>query len=212
MDQLYLASSTAGFAPHVLLRELGVPFELKFLDLEAREHKQPAYLALNPLGRIPALLADGQPIAESGAICLWLADRHPQTGLAPSPEDVLRAPYLQWMFFLSNTVHATLMQYFYPQRYIEDPAQHDAAKRAGMAAAGDWFAEIERHLSGNGPYLLGDRISAADFYLFMLVRWGRHFDNPPASLPALGAFMQRLFERPAVKDAFAAEGTTERFF
>lgn len=212
MYQLYLASSTAGFAPHVLLRELNVPFELTFLDLEAREHKQPAYLALNPLGQIPALLADGQPIAESGAICLWLADRHLQTGFAPSPEDVLRAPYLQWMFFLSNTVHATLMQYFYPQRYIEEPAQHDAVKMAGIKAAGDWFAEIERHLSGNGPYLLGDRISAADFYLFMLVRWGRHFDKPPARLPALGAFMQRLFERPAVKAAFDAEGTTERFF
>lgn len=211
MYQLYLGSSTAGFAPHVLLRETGADFELKFLDMDAGEHKRPDYLRINPHGRVPTLVIDGQPMTESAAICLWLADRHPQAGLAPAGDDPQRAIYLQWMLFLASTVHGALMPYFYPQRYTSD-ANTDAVKQAAVTASTGWFEEINRHLAARGPYLLGERLSAADIYLFMLVRWGRHFANPPSRMPAIAAFMQRLFERASVREAFAAEGITERFF
>lgn len=212
MYQLHLGSSTAGFAPHILLREIGADFELRLLDIGAGEHKRPEYLAINPLGRVPTLVVDGRPLAETAAICLWLADRHADAGFAPAPQDPQRADYLQWMLFLSSTVHPALMPYFYPQRYTTDANGLDAAKQAAIIAAQGWFAVVEQHLAAGGPYLLGARISAADFYLFMLVRWGRHFEPRPAAQPALGAFMQRLLARPSVQAAFAAEGITERFF
>lgn len=211
MYQLYLGSSTAGFAPHILLREIGADFELKFLDIDAREHKQPEYLGINPFGRVPTLVFDGQPMAESAAICVWLADRHPQAGFAPASGEPQRAAYLQWMLFLASTVHGALMPFFYPQRYTSD-ANIDAVKQAAVTASTAWFAEVDRHLAAGGPYLLGEKLSAADFYLFMLVRWGRHFAEPPSRMPAIAAFMRRLFERACVRDAFAAEGIAERFF
>lgn len=211
MYQLFLGSSTAGFAPHILLRELGVEFELKLLDLEAGEHKRPEYLAVNPLGRVPALVTDRETFSESSAICLWLADKHSAAGLAPGSDDPQRATYLQWMFFLSNTVQAALMPYFYPQRYIADEAQHNAVKQQAISGARGWFEHVDRHLATNGPWLLGEQLSAADFYLFMLVRWGRRFENPPSALPALRVFMHRLFERAAVQDALAAEGAERRY-
>ncbi len=210
MYQLYLGSSTAGFAPHILLREIGADFELAFLDVDAGEHREAPYLAINPFGRIPALVTDGRAMAESAAICLWLADRHPDAGLAPAPDAAERTDYLQWMLFLASTLHGALMPYFYPQRYITDGNER-AVKDAAERRAGEWFMHVEQHLAKNGPYLLGDAFSAADIYLFMLVRWGRHFQSTPASLPALGAFAQRMLARATVRDAFAAEGITERF-
>lgn len=211
MYELYLGSSTAGFAPHMLLRELGVDFELRLLDLAAGEHKRTEYLAINPLGRVPALVTDQEIFSESSAICLWLADRYPEGELAPGLDDPQRAAYLQWMFFLSNTVQAALMPYFYPQRYLADEAQHKAVKQQAIHTVRGWFEHVNDHLAANGPWLLGEQRSAVDFYLFMLVRWGRHFDNPPSALPALRVLMQRLFERAAVQDALIAEGA-ERFY
>ncbi|HEX6928772.1 MAG TPA: glutathione binding-like protein [Gammaproteobacteria bacterium] len=211
MYQLYLGRSTAGFAPHVLLREIGADFTLHFLDTAAGEHKRANYLAINPFGKVPALVVDGHVMAESAAICLWLAD-HPDAALAPLPSAPERMPYLKWMLFLASTLHGALMPYFYPQRYTTGTEGHDAVKQAAVIAATGWFAQLEQHLAAHGPYLLGEKLSAADFYLFMLVRWGRHFDHPPRNMPAIAAFMQRLFGRASVQEAFAAEGITERFF
>lgn len=212
MYELYLAPSTAGFAPHALLREIGADFTLRFLDIDAGEHRQPDYLRINPLGKIPALVVDGEPTAECGAILMLLAERHPEAGLAPPCGDPARARYLQWMMFLANTLHAGLIPYFYPARYTADPDGAAGVKRGAELASGERFQHVENVLADGRAYLLGRQICAADFYLFMLVRWGRHFDARPSTLPKLGAFMQRMCERPSVREAFAAEGTTENFF
>ncbi|HLU61646.1 MAG TPA: glutathione binding-like protein [Gammaproteobacteria bacterium] len=212
MYELYLAPSTAGFAPHALLREIGADFSLRFLDVEAAEHKRPEYLRLNPLGKIPVLLVDGRPVAETGAILMLLAERHPDAALAPAVNTAARQDYLQWMLFLANTLHAGLIPYFYPARYTADPEGADGVKRGAERLAGQWFAHVEEAFSDGRPYLLGETLSAADFYLFMLARWGRHFEAKPSSQPRLGEFMQRMFTRPSIRDAFAAEGTTENFF
>src|SRR4051794_36211902 len=114
MITLYYAPSTASLVVHWLLIELGVPHELSKLDLEAREHKRPEYLALNPAGVVPTLVVDGKPICEAAAIVMHLVDAHPGAGFAPPIATSARAEYYQWMCTFANTLQPAYRAWFYP--------------------------------------------------------------------------------------------------
>lgn len=209
MIELHHAPSTAAMAPHILLTEIGVPFVLRPVDTAAQAHRSPAYLALNPNGRVP-VLADGDLVLyESAAICLHLVDRHPQAGLAPPPGSDERAHFYKWLVWLTNTLQATLMVFFYPERWLTDGNDAGAAELKSCAegrtgALLDLLeAELQRH---GGPWLLGARYSAVDAYALMLCRWTRHFAHPARARPALGAYLQRVLDRPAVRQVFEREG------
>ena len=209
MIELHHAPSTAAMAPHILLTEIGVPFVLRPVDTAAQAHRSPAYLALNPNGRVP-VLADGDLVLyESAAICLHLVDRHPQAGLAPPPGSDERAHFYKWLVWLTNTLQATLMVFFYPERWLTDGNDAGAAELKSCAegrtgALLDLLeAELQRH---GGPWLLGVRYSAVDAYALMLCRWTRHFAHPARARPALGAYLQRVLDRPAVRQVFEREG------
>ena len=210
MYVLYYYPGNASLLPHMLLREIGVPFELRLVDRSNNEQKSRDYLALNPSGRIPVLVADGQAIYETAAIALYLADRHSAQGLAPASDSALRGQYYKWMFHISNTLQTEFRSWFYPHEYVDGVALIESVKRATAARLSKTFANIGIHLDLN-PWLLGQQFSAADLYLFMLVRWGRVLPSPPRLISALAEHAGRVVKRPAVREALAHEGISEPY-
>jgi len=210
MITLYNIPSTAGMAPHIVLREIGAPHRMVLLDGDARAQKAPEYLALNPHGRVPTLTDGDLVITESAAICLHLADTHPHAGLVPPVGGAGRARLYQWLIYLTNTVQAEMMLYFYPDRYV--PAEGAAGLRAmAEERLAGMFAHIDAELAGRA-WLLGERYSIADPYLFMLARWTRNMTRKARDLPALGAYLARMHARPAVAEALKAEGIGEPYY
>lgn len=212
MLQLHYHPGNANLAPHMLIRELGLPFELVSVDRAANAHKQAAYLALNPNGQIPVLIDGDLVLYETAAILLHLCDQHPESGLAPPLGSSERAHFYKWLMWLTNTLQAALMIYFYPERWLRADAPPSGAARqevsqraeARVAAMLDIVeAELARH---GGPWLLGERFTALDPFLTMLARWTRQHARPARNLPLLGAYLERALERPAIAEALAAEG------
>lgn len=210
MYTLHYSPSTASMAPHILLRELGVPHDLVLTDTAKGAQQRPEYLRLNPHGRVPTLVHGDTVIYEATAIGLYLCERHPEGGLAPAIGSPLRADFLKWMVYLTNTVQAEQMLYFYPERYVP-AAQVDALKATVVSRVGAMFERIDAHLLDR-PYLLGEAISAADIYLFMLSRWTRNTTRKARDLPHLGPFLARIMARPQVREAYAIEAIAEPYY
>ncbi|HEX5378748.1 MAG TPA: glutathione S-transferase family protein [Phenylobacterium sp.] len=205
MHRLHYYPGNASLFPHMLLRELGCPFELKLVDRDNDAQTSPDYLKLNPNGKIPVLVSDGRAIYETAAIGLHLTDAHPEAGLAPAVGSAERADYYKWMAHLSNTLQAEFRAWFYPHEFVVDPAQADQVKTAVGARLASAFERIAGQL-GDGPWLLPSGFSAADLYLLMMVRWGRTLPSPARDVPALGAHAARVLARPAVQETFDVEG------
>lgn len=221
MYALYYSPGTASFVVHWLLLELDLPHELRTVDMAGREHKGSDYLALNPNGVVPTLLIDGQPRYEAAALTLYLADRHGDGAFAPGPDDPQRAEYLQWMFNLTATLQAPLRLWWYPQDLRSDGAgagepqsDDEAVRRGAQARIEAACARLDAHLgaqsaAGRGPYLLGARLSAADFYLTMLMRWSRKLPRPAHDWPHLGDLARRMKARPSFTELYRREGLEE---
>ena len=208
MMTLYYAPSTASLVVHWMLIELEVPHTLARLDLQAREHKSPEYLRLNPSGVVPTLVVEGQPLREAAAIAMFLADAYPQAELAPGVGTPARAAYHEWMFFMANTLQPAYRAWFYP----EEPAGAEHVEAAKAQARGRIEAAWDRvaaHLAAGGPYLLGERLSAADFLLTMLMRWSRNMPKPTDQWPVLLAYARRMKARPSLREVYAREGLTD---
>ena len=131
-------------APHFILEELKVNFELIKVDRENNAQKSPEYLALNPAGRIPTLIDDGLAIFESPAICIHLAESNPSSNLVPKIGDKNRALFLQWMMYLTNTVQAELMVYFYPQKHTTEIEKVNCIIEAQENRITDMFRLFEK--------------------------------------------------------------------
>ncbi|MEO8118342.1 MAG: glutathione S-transferase family protein [Rhodoferax sp.] len=209
MRQLHYYPSTAAMTPHILLQEIGEPFELVLVDRMADVHKTPSYLKLNPSGLIPVLTDGNLVLYETAAICLYLCDQYPLARLAPAVGTVARAHFYKWMAWLTNTLQTTLIVYFYPERWVNEGNTAGAvevkaqAERKVGALLDQLDAELARH---GGPWLLGGNYSALDPFAMMLCRWTRGFSSAPArSRPHLGPYLQTILARPAVQRVFAAE-------
>jgi glutathione S-transferase len=216
MITLHYSPGSANFAPHVLLHEIGVPFELALVDRANTAHKSPEYLKLNPNGLIPVLVDGELVLYESAAICLYLADSHPQAQLAPPLGSSERAHFYKWLVWLTNTVQANLIHYFYGERMV-DPGNSAAAaqiKRHAQAKVGTCLQQIDQHLGQQGgPWMMGSRYSALDAYTWMLCRWTRNFDTQPAREYAhIAPFLHHMAARPALQRAVAAEGLAAPLF
>ena len=209
MITLHYFPGNASFTPHVLLHEIGVPFELRKVDREHDEHKSAAYLKLNPNGLIPVLVDGGLVLYETAAICLHLADTHPRAALAPPLATPQRAHFYKWLVWLTNSLQATLIHYFYPERLVDAGNKDGAAqvKAHSQARIGTLLDQIDAQLASHGgPWLLGDAYSAVDPYAFMLCRWTRGFSAKPArEYPHIAPYLQRVLARPAVQKAVASE-------
>ncbi|MDH7451572.1 glutathione S-transferase family protein [Luteimonas composti] len=205
---LYGSPSTASLVVHWLLIELGIAHDLRMLDFDRREQKAPDYLGLNPQGRVPTLVIDGQVLTESAAIAMHLADLHPEAGLAPAVGTPERAAWYRWMLFCAYTLMPAYRRWFYPHEPAgEDQiAQVQARALAEIEAA---WEQVDAHLAHNGPYLLGDRRSAADFVLTMLMRWSRNMPRPSDSWPALAEHARRMKALPSFAEVYRREGLTD---
>jgi glutathione S-transferase len=201
MYRLYYYPGNASLAPHMLLEELGLPYALELVDRSVAAHKLPEYMRLNPQGLIPTLVDGDLVLWETSAILLHIADR---AASAPDLGSVERAQYYKWLVHLTNTIQSEYIVYYYPERHADDAAGAAIVKAHAEAHLTERFARIEAQL-GDGPYLLGERLSAADFLLLMLVRWGRSMAHKPSALPHIGRHTRRMLERPAVLRVFERE-------
>jgi glutathione S-transferase len=208
MITLYHSPGTAGLVVHWLLLELEIPHTLHTLDLAAGEHKQPAYLALNPAGVVPALVIDGQPLNEAAAIILHLVDAYPARGFAPAPGTLARGAYYQWMFFLANTLQPLFRAWFYSTEPAGE-ANVDAVKAHARTRIEAAWELLDGHLAAHGPYLLGDKVSTPDFMATMLMRWSRNMPKTANAWPALDRLATAMKARPAFKEVYAREGLTD---
>ncbi|MBV9431045.1 MAG: glutathione S-transferase N-terminal domain-containing protein [Hyphomicrobiales bacterium] len=211
MYALYYFPGNASLLPHMVLREIGAAFELRLVDRTKDAQRSEEYLRLNPNGRIPVLVDGDLVLFETAAIVLHLVDRHPRTGLAPPLGTPERGEFYKWMVHLTNTPQAEYRAWFYPWQHVADRAMAGSVKQAAGERLGRMFDVIAEQL-GAGPWLLGEHFSAADLFLFMLVRWGREMPHPPRDRPELAAHAGRVLERPAVQAALEAEGLKPPIF
>ncbi len=164
-------------AVHIALHEVGAPFEARPLSFHRRENKIPAYLVLNPEGKVPTLLVDGRPLAEVAAILFYLARRFPKAGLLPEGDEV-EAQALSWLSFIASTLHP--------------------ARRRGLDHAMTVYRIVDARMAGPG-WVLG-RYSVADIHLFRLFwRPNASLRPPPDAFPNLIAHHTRMLARPAVR-------------
>jgi glutathione S-transferase len=209
MLTLHYYPGNASLTPHMLLEELGVPFKLELVDRTKAAHKSPQYLKLNPNGLIPVLVDADLVLYETAAICLHLADTHPQARLAPPLGTPERAHFYKRLIWLTNTMQAMLIHYFYGERLVDEGNAQAAAQIKAHAEAnvGTMLDQLDAELAAHGQaWLLGAHYSAVDPYALMLCRWTRGFKRPARSLPHLGPYLQRVLARPAVQRAFDSEG------
>ena len=208
MVSLYYAPGAASMVVHWLLLELDVPHELHLVDTSAGQQKRPEYLALNPNGVVPTLVVDGRPTFEAAALSMTLADQHPQVALAPGFGDPRRPQYNQWMFHLANAVQPLFRLWWYPHEPAGEASADTVRTMTAPRIEAVW-SRLDAHLAANGPHLLGATLSAADFYLAMLMRWSRNMPKPATDWPHLAALAQRLKARPSFKLLYEREGLTE---
>ncbi|WP_145480233.1 glutathione S-transferase family protein [Stenotrophomonas rhizophila] len=205
---LYGSASTASLVVHWLLIELDIEHELVLLDFDTRQQKSADYLALNPAGRVPTLVIDGQVLTEAAAIALHLADLHPQAGLLPAPGTEARAQAYRWMFWCANTLQPAYRAWFYADE-VAGASNVDAVRDSARQQLEAGWARFAGHLQQGGPYVLGDRVSVVDFMLVMLIRWSRNMPVPSDTWPELKAYAERLKARPAFAEVYRREGITD---
>ena len=144
-------------------------------------------------------------ISETAAICLHLADRHPEGRMVPEISTPERAKFYQWLMFLTNTVQTEFLVYYYSERYSTDADDAVAIKVAAEARLMDYFRIIDAQLGKKGPYMMGKAVSLLDFYLLMLSRWGRFLETKPSTMKYLGKNVKLISKRVSVVRAFEQE-------
>ena len=205
---LYYAPTACSLAVHAALEEAGLPFEPRAIDFAAGEQTSPDYLKVNPRGRVPALVVDGQVVTEVPALLTYVAGLSPEAGLVPPPGTLAHARCFEWLGFLSSTLHVAYAQYRRPQRFLAE----ESACREQLAAEGRditiaLYREVEQRL---GPgWAAGQSRSIADLYLLPVHFWAWRLDlDMAAECPKWTALVRRLAERPGVKRALEREGLT----
>lgn len=207
MYTLYGSPSTAGTAIHWMLLELNVPFEAVLLDFDKAEHKTPEYLALNPDGVVPTLIVDGAPVTQMAGIATLLAERHPEAGFAPPLGSVERAEYLSWTLWLANSVQPHFRAWFYSHEPADGQAQ-DAVKAAARKRIEDALARMDARLADR-DYLVSDHFTTVDLLATILCRWTRNMQRPATAWPNLKRYLDKIRQRPALREAHAREGLTD---
>ncbi|GJD58493.1 glutathione transferase GstA [Methylobacterium dankookense] len=199
--KLFYAPGACSLSPHIVLREIGLPFALEAVDLKSKTTESGAdFTAINPKGYVPALqLEDGEVLTEGAAIVQYLADRHAPGTLAPVAGTVERARLNGHLNFISAELHKAFGPLF-------NPALAPEAREAAVANLGRKLDVVEAALADGRPFLTGADFTVADVYLFVVLSWAPHLGIDLGRWPHLGAFSQRVSTRAAVQTALAAEG------
>jgi glutathione S-transferase len=189
----YTSPMSRGRIVHWMLEETGAPYRVQLVNLEKGQQRDPAYLAVNPMGKLPAVVYKGVIVTETAAIITWLADAFPAAGLAPRPEDPARGAFLRWMFFGAGCFDSALID-----RMLARPAP-ERTVALGYGSYERVLDTLEQAIKP-GPWLLGERFSAADLYI--------------SSQIGFGMMTKSLEPRPAFVDYIArctARASHERF-
>lgn len=202
--KLYFSPEACSLSPHIVLRELGLPFTLVKVDTKSKKTADGAdFLAINPKGYVPVLeLDNGQRLTEGPAIVQYLADRKADAGLVPANGTFERYRLQEWLNFITSEIHKSFSPLF-------NDAMPDAAKAIFKDKIAQRFGQIEKTLAKQ-DYLLGANLSVADVYLFVVARWSRYFDIDLGRWPALAKFMGRIEQRASVKAALNAESQAKK--
>jgi glutathione S-transferase len=180
---LYFAPGSSSMAVHIALHEIGVPFEARPLSFARRETRTAAFLAINPVGKVPTLLIDGRPLTEVAGCLFYLAKRYPEAALLPTDIEA-QAHAVSWMSFIASTLHP--------------------ARRQGLGRANEVWQLADRKLGGKEWAL--DRYSIVDIHLFRLFwRLARSLEPPRGTLAGLFSHHERMMVRPAVQRTIHAE-------
>ena len=210
MYKLYWSPGSAAMAPHALLNEIGQPVDLIKIDDEKNEQKSAAYLQVNPHGRVPTLIYDGNKLMyESAAICLFLTERHPEVGLAPKPGDPDRGLFLQWMAYLTNTLQEAQMHYWHGEYFIDGADRKKEVSAKAEIRSDQMFGFLDGVLSRQGPFLCGKNFYVCDYYLAMLARWTRKMAKPAITHPEIRRLVRDCLARPAYAKMLSAEGVDQ---
>jgi glutathione S-transferase len=194
---LYTHPMSRGRIARWMLEEIGAPYDVQILDY-AGAMKSPAYLAINPMGKVPALVHGEAVVTETAAICAYLADAFPEAGLAPPANSQLRAPYYRWLFFAAGPLEAASTN-----KALGVEAAPDRKRMLGYGSLEDVLDTLETTLSG-GRYLLGDHFTAADIYLGSGLGWGMQFGTVEKR-PAFEDYCELVSQRPAAVKARALD-------
>lgn len=168
--KLFYALGSAAMGTRVILEEIGAPYELIQTTIAMDEPRPPEQLALNPNGWVPILTWDDNAMYECAAITVFLCDRHPEAKLAPTVNDPERSLYLQTLVYFSSSVQNAFQLNYYPDRFVDAPADEPSAQRRGNRRLRETWKVIDDQI-GDNEWMLGERFSAADIYLFMLTTW-----------------------------------------
>lgn len=193
---LHYAAQSRAFSIRVLLEELGAPYDLHVLNLRRGDQLQPEYLAINPMGKVPAISHRGEVITEQGAILLYLSDLYPEAGLTPGIGDPLRGAFLRWAVFYGASFEPALVDHALKRppmpRMTAPYADHETV-----------VAVVNRQIEA-GPYWLGDRFTTADVLWGSALSWVTAFGIFEKT-PAVAAYIDRISSRPAFQRVRAAE-------
>lgn len=197
MLTLYHAAPSRSSVVHWMLEELGEPYELKLLSLKGGDNRAPDYLAVNPMGKVPALRHGDVVVTEAAAICTYLADEFPQAKLNVPIGNAKRGVYLKWLFFGPSCIEPAILDRAFPRK--------DEASR-GALGYGDFetvLSVLTKAVSA-GTYILGEQFTAADVVIGSGLRWGMSFKLLPPR-PEFVAYVGRLEQRPALQRAIAKD-------
>jgi glutathione S-transferase len=198
--KLYYVPGTCALGPHIILREAGLDFELDRMDPATRRTASGEdYLKVNPKGSVPALRLDsGEVLTEAAVILQYLADRKPDSGLAPAAGTMERYRLAEWLNFIATDVHKQFSPFF-------NPKLPEAWRENQLNVLNRRFEFLNERLKDRS-WLMGERFSVADAYLFAVLSWTKLFDIDLGRWPVLAQYLARIAERPAVAAALKAEG------
>jgi glutathione S-transferase len=191
---LYHAAPSRSSVARWMLEELGEPYDIHRLSLKEGENRTPAYLAINPMGKVPALKHGDTIVTESAAICCYLADAFPQARLNVPVGDARRGPYLKWLFFGPSCVEPAMLERAFPRK---EPPSRSTLGFGDFDTVMDVLAQAT---AAARPYLMGEQFTAADVVIGSGLRWGMLFKLIPER-PEFAAYVSRLNERPALRRA-----------
>ena len=202
MLKLFYAPGSCALASHIALEEAGADYDAVRIDLRARNQRKPEYLAINPKGRVPALVTDKGVLTENPAILAFVAQTFPDARLAPLDDSFTFAQVQAFNSYLCSTVHVAHAHLNRGYRWADDSDAIAAMRKKAPQAIGECFELIEREMLA-GPWVMGERYTICDPYLFTLARWLEDDGVDPASFSKVQDHRQRMSERPAVKAALA---------
>jgi glutathione S-transferase len=198
--KLYYASGACSLSPHIVSREAGISLDFEQVDNREKKTKSGKdYWSINPKGQVPVLeLDNGERLTEGPVIVQYLAEQKPGSGLLPPPGTIDRYRVQEWLNFVTSELHKTYGPIFRPTT----PEEYKKISKENLGKRFDW---IDQQLAGK-QYLMGDKFTVADAYLFTVLRWSPRIELDVSKWPNIKAYMERVAARPKVQEALKAEG------